>query len=142
MTEEKTATSESQWSPDHQWWWDGQKWIPAVDAPADPAISNGQQWSPDHQWWWDGQKWISAIDAAADAANYRRPVLRERTEREPKKQQAIDEGLVAHIAPDRPDGLIDHISSRLNKVLTPTLAPKRDHLHHAARICWRGSRLH
>lgn len=27
------AGAQPQWSPDHQWWWDGQRWVPASQAP-------------------------------------------------------------------------------------------------------------
>ncbi len=32
-------------SPDRQWWWDGEKWVPAV--------------SPDRAWWFDGTAWVA-----------------------------------------------------------------------------------
>jgi hypothetical protein len=40
-----------QWSPDRLWWWDGQKWVPAPQAPPPPPPTYAPQLPPPHAYW-------------------------------------------------------------------------------------------
>jgi len=51
-------------SPDYLWWWDGHRWVPAVSVDG-LWRWDGHRWvstvSVDGLWWWDGYRWLPAV---------------------------------------------------------------------------------
>jgi|SRR5579859_495090 len=109
-------STEPQWSNDHQWWWDGSKWLPAAEAPA-PAPTSPDMFKHQQRQAEEDRK---SADKLAKAEAKRVDEEQKKAQRQAKlDEMARRKGKMAH------DGSLpmDKLHGRAKDLLTKSLGP-------------------